>query len=153
MAKLELDFISDLLPLAGSEVYVTDWLAIEQDRVDLFARATDDHQWIHVDVDRARSDPAFGGTIAHGFLTLSLMARFHNESFSIRERRSGLNYGLNKVRFTAPVRTGSRVRGRATLAKYEEIAGGAQLTWAMTVEIEGGAKPACIAEWVTRIFR
>ncbi len=153
MAKVEFEHIADLEAKAGQEIYVTDWIEITQERVNRFASATDDFQWIHVDVERASRDPDFGGTIAHGFLTLSLMARFHGEGFSVRERRSGINYGLNNVRFPAPVRVGKRVRGRAMLAKYEAVAGGAQLTWAMTVDVEGGQKPACVAEWITRIFR
>ncbi len=128
------------------------WVEIGQERIDTFAKAIDDFQWIHVDRSRAQSSP-FGGTIAHGFLTLSLLSHLSERTFSFAERRMGVNYGLNRVRFTSPVRSGSRVRARFTLAKYEPIEGnGVQVTWNTVVEIEGADKPALIAEWIGRHY-
>lgn len=138
----------------GSEVHVSDWLAIEQARVDRFADATSDHQWIHVDPKRAAAGP-FGGTIAHGYLTLSLYPFLRG---LVREDaplapgvQNVVNYGLNKVRFPAPVRVGSRIRARCTLLAVEDVPGGLQITEQYTVEIEGGPKPACIAEAIMRL--
>lgn len=136
----------------GREVLLTDWVPIEQPRVDLFARATEDFQWIHVDSARAASESPFGGTVAHGFLTLSLLGKFYGDHLSLPFCEMGLNYGLNKVRFTNPVRTGSRVRGRFVLNKLEDLDGGLQLTYAVTIEIDGEAKPACVAESVVRQY-
>jgi acyl dehydratase len=136
----------------GEEVAVSPWVEIGQERIDTFAKAIDDFQWIHVDRSRAQSSP-FGGTIAHGFLTLSLLSHLSERTFSFAERRMGVNYGLNRVRFTSPVRSGSRVRARFTLAKYEPIEGnGVQVTWNTVVEIEGADKPALIAEWIGRHY-
>jgi acyl dehydratase len=143
--------LADLQPLVGQELAVSDWLTIDQQRIDLFADATDDHQWIHVDPQRAAQGP-FGATVAHGFLTLSLLPPFFASGFQIDDIRMGLNYGLNRVRFPAPVRVGSRLRGRFKLLAYEPIEGGAQLTVEVTVEMEGSSKPACVAESVTRRF-
>jgi acyl dehydratase len=131
---------------------VSPWLDVSQERIDTFARAIEDFQWIHVDPARAKDSP-FGGTIAHGFLTLSLLSHLSEMTFSFSDRRMGVNYGLNRVRFTAPVRSGSRVRARFTLAKYEPIDGnGVQVTWNTAVEIEGADKPALIAEWIGRHY-
>ena len=128
------------------------WLEVSQERIDTFAKAVEDFQWIHVDPARAKSAP-FGGTIAHGFLTLSLLSHLSEMTFSFADRRMGVNYGLNRVRFTAPVPSGSRVRARFTLAKYEPIeANAVQVTWSTTVEIEGTAKPALVAEWIGRHY-
>jgi acyl dehydratase len=133
-------------------VAVSPWVDVSQERIDTFARAIDDFQWIHVDPSRAQSSP-FGGTIAHGFLTLSLLSHLSEMTFSFSERRMGVNYGLNRVRFTSPVRSGSRVRARFTLAKYEPIDhNGVQVTWNTTVEIEGTDKPALVAEWIGRHY-
>ena len=131
---------------------VSPWVEIGQERIDTFAKAIDDFQWIHVDRDRAKASP-FGGTIAHGFLTLSLLSHLSERTFSFADRRMGVNYGLNRVRFTSPVRAGSRVRARFTLAKYEPIEGnGVQVTWDTRIEIEGADKPALVAEWIGRHF-
>ena len=136
----------------GQEVGVSPWVEVTQERIDLFANAIDDPQWIHVDVERARQSP-FGGTIAHGFLTLSLLSKFIESTFSFADRRMGVNYGLNRVRFTAPLPSGSRVRAHFKLLKYEKIEGnGAQVTWDVTVEREGSVKPVLVAEWIGRSY-
>jgi acyl dehydratase len=138
--------------LVGQEVAVFDWITITQEQVNLFAQATGDHQWIHVDVEKAKAGP-FGGPIAHGFLTLSLLPRFFESSFEIRNSRMGVNYGLNKVRFTAPVPVGSRLRARMKLLACEPIENdGMQMTWLVTVEREGSDKPVCIAESMSRRY-
>ena len=141
--------VHDLEARVGSEVAVSPWLPLEQDRIDLFARATDDHQWIHVDPERAKKGP-FGGTIAHGFLTLSLLPRLMGEAVRVSGVRMSINYGLNRVRFTSPVPSGSRVRARLVLGKLEKVEGGVQLTWNVTVEREGGERPCLVAEWLVR---
>ena len=144
--------LSDLAACVGQEVAVSDWITITQQQVNLFAEATGDHQWIHVDADRAAAGP-FGATIAHGFLTLSLLPRFFESSFEIAESRLGVNYGLNKVRFMAPVPVGSRLRARMKLLGAEPIdAGGLQLAWEVTVEREGALKPVCVAESLVRRY-
>jgi len=130
---------------------VSPWVEVSQERIDTFARAIDDFQWIHVDPARAKDSP-FGGTIAHGFLILSLLSHLSERTFSFSDRRMGVNYGLNRVRFTSPVPSGSRVRARFTLAKYEPLDGGVQVTWNTVVEIEGAAKPALVAEWIGRHY-
>jgi len=136
----------------GEEVAVSPWIEITQERIDTFARAIDDFQWIHVDRERAKKSP-FGGTIAHGFLTLSLLSHLSERTFAYSDRKMGVNYGLNRVRFTSPVPSGSRVRARFTLAKYEKIEGnGVQVTWNTVVEIEGTDKPALVAEWIGRHY-
>jgi acyl dehydratase len=144
--------IEELAALAGQEVAVSDWITITQEQVNLFAQATGDHQWIHVDVERAKAGP-FGGPIAHGFLTLSLLPRFFESTFEIANSRMGVNYGLNKVRFTAPVPVGSRLRARMKLLSLTPIDNnGSQMAWEVTVEIEGQDKPACIAESLSRRY-
>lgn len=143
--------LSDLAALVGQELALSDWLLIEQSRIDQFAAATGDHQWIHVDPVRAAAGP-FGTTVAHGFLTLSLLPLLAESTFEIDDVKMGLNYGLNRVRFPHPVRVGSRLRARLKLLKYEPIEGGAQLTIEVTMELEGASKPACVAESVTRRF-
>jgi len=135
----------------GEELGVSPWVEVTQERIDTFARSIDDFQWIHVDPARAKDSP-FGGTIAHGFLTLSLLSHLSERTFSFSDRRMGVNYGLNRVRFTSPVPSGSRVRARFTLAKYEPLDGGVQVTWNTVVEIEGAAKPALVAEWIGRHY-
>jgi acyl dehydratase len=124
---------------------------IAQERIDQFARATEDFQWIHIDQERAKQSP-FGTTIAHGFLTLSLLPKLSDSAFELSDRKMGVNYGLNRLRFTSPVPAGSRVRGRFTLAKVEEIEGGVQTTWSVVVEREGGEKPVLVAETLSRHF-
>jgi acyl dehydratase len=143
--------LSELPPLVGQEVAVTDWLTITQDQVDLFADATHDHQWIHVDPERAQAGP-FGGPIAHGFLTLSLLSKFFAMAVTLREVRMAVNYGLNKVRFPAPVPVGSRVRARMTLQACDPVEGGVQITWGVVVEREGSDKPVCVAESLARCY-
>ena len=143
--------LHELQALVGQEVGVSGWITVDQARIDQFAAATGDHQWIHVDPVRAKSGP-FGTTVAHGFLTLSLIPELFETAFVIADVRMGVNYGLNKVRFTAPVPAGARVRGRFVLQAYEPIEQGAQLTVLATVELEGSPKPACVAETVSRRF-
>ena len=146
------DSLADLPALVGQEVAVSDWLTVTQEQVNLFAQATGDHQWIHVDVERATAGP-FGAPIAHGFLTLSLLPMFFASAMEIRNTRMGVNYGLNKVRFTSPVPVGSRLRARLKLLACQPIENnGMQMTWLVTVEREGAAKPACIAESLTRRY-
>ncbi|MGJ7582543.1 MaoC family dehydratase [Variovorax sp. RHLX14] len=135
------------------EVAISDWITITQAQVDQFAEATGDRQWIHVDVERAKAGP-FGGPIAHGFLTLSLLPQFFESALTVAESRMGVNYGLNRVRFMSPVPVGSRLRARLKLLSAEPIAGdGLQLTWEATIELEGATKPACVAESVVRRFK
>jgi acyl dehydratase len=144
--------IRELKGRVGQEVGVSPWVEIPQERIDTFAKAIEDFQWIHVDRERAKSSP-FGGTIAHGFLTLSLLSHLSEMTFSFSDRRMGVNYGLNRVRFTSPVPSGSRVRARFTLASYEPIEpNGVQVTWNVAIEIEGKDKPALVAEWLGRHY-
>ena len=144
--------IADLAACVGQEVAVSDWLLITQQRVNLFAEATGDHQWIHVDPERAAKGP-FGGPIAHGFLTLSMIPKFFESSFEIVGSRMGVNYGLNKVRFTSPVPVGSRLRARMKLLAAQPIDNnGVQMTWEVTVEREGSNKPVCVAESLVRRY-
>ena len=144
--------LAELSALAGQEVAVRDWITISQEQVNQFAQATGDHQWIHVDVEKAKAGP-FGGPIAHGFLTLSLIPRFFESSLTIVQTRMGVNYGLNKVRFMAPVPVGSRLRARLKLLESEPIDnGGVQLTWAVTIERDGSTKPVCVAESLARHY-
>lgn len=148
----EFDSSADLTPLIGTEVAVSDWVTVDQRMIDLFADATGDHQWIHVDPVRATSSP-FGSTVAHGFLTLSLLPQFLEASLHFKRSVMGLNYGLNKVRFTAPVPVDSRLRARFFLMDAQPIdSNGMQLTWQMTVERAGSPKPVCVAESVVRDY-
>lgn len=135
----------------GSHLGHSDWLEITQGRIDAFADATDDHQWIHVDPERAKSGP-FGTTIAHGYLTLSLAVRFVDEIFTVEGVRMGINYGTNKVRFVSPVPVGSKLRAGGVLAAVEEIEGGLQATLDLTFEVEGAGKPACVAQVLYRLY-
>jgi len=144
--------LDELKALAGADLGHTGWLEITQDRVDGFADATDDHQWIHVDRERAAAGP-FGGTIAHGFLTLSLVIPLFGELLTVRDVSMGINYGLNRVRFPAPVPVGSRVRARFRVEEVVEVEGGEQARVAATVEREGHEKPVCVAELVFRFLR
>jgi acyl dehydratase len=143
--------IAELKDLVGQEIGVSDWITVTQERIQLFADATNDHQWIHLDAERAQAGP-FGTTIAHGFLTLSLLPEMAASAFAVSETRMGVNYGLNKVRFPAPVPSGSRLRGRFKLVGYEPLEGGAQLTVQVTMEREGSDKPVCIAESIGRRY-
>jgi acyl dehydratase len=143
---------SDLAPLVGQEIAASAWLEIGQDRIDRFADATSDHQWIHVDADRARRETEHGRTVAHGFLVLALFAPMFEDTIVIEDTTSSINYGFNRLRFTAPVLSGTAVRTRFTLAGFDPVAGGAQLTWAAVVERRGEDKPAIAAEWLMRRY-
>ena len=143
--------LADLAALTGQDIGSSDWLLVDQPRINLFAEATGDHQWIHTDPARAAAGP-FGAPIAHGFLTLSLLPLMFESAFAIDDVRMGVNYGLNRVRFVSPVRVGSRLRGRFKLIRFEPLDGGAQLTVEATIELEGSAKPACVAETVSRRY-
>ena len=151
MKTIEIKRLSDLKGLVGQEIAISDWLTITQERVDKFAEATGDFQWIHVDPVKARDSP-FKTTIAHGFLTLSLLPHFTGECITMPSVRMGVNYGLNKVRFANPVAVGSRLRARFTLKDVADIADGVQMTMQATMEIEGIDKPACIAESISRRY-
>jgi acyl dehydratase len=135
----------------GQEVAVSDWTAVTQERIDQFADATGDHQWIHVDQARASQSP-FQTTIAHGFLTLSLISMMLRSAVNPTGLRMAINYGLNRVRFIAPVPSGARIRGRFTLAGIEEAGGAIQATWSATIERDGGDRPVCVAEWLVRYY-
>ena len=149
MAPTVLDGIGDVRAAAGRHLGYSEWLEIGQDRVNLFADATGDHQWIHVDPERARGGP-FGGPIAHGYLTLSLSNYFLPQIVEVRGFAAGVNYGMNKVRFPAPVAVGSRVRAGAELLEVEDVRGGVQTTMRITIEVEGSDKPACVIEALSR---
>ena len=144
--------LADLAGLVGEELGVSEWLAVDQARIDAFVEATGDHQWIHVDVERAGAGP-FGATVAHGLLTLSLLPWFYASAYCVDDVRMGLNYGFNKVRFPAPVPVGSRLRARFRLLAFEPLdGGGAQLRVEARIEREGSQKPVCVAESVTRCY-
>jgi len=151
MSKIVLN-MQDLERRVGEEIATSPWVEMPQERIDRFAEATEDFQWIHVDRERGRSSP-FGSTIAHGFLTLSMLPKMTESTFDYSARKMGVNYGLNKVRFTAPVPAGARIRGRYTLAAFEKLEGnGVQVTWKVTVEREGGDKPVMVAESIGRHY-
>ncbi len=145
--------IAELQSCTGQEVAVSDWLEVTQERINAFADATSDHQWIHVDAERCSRESPFGTTIAHGFLTLSLLPKFSYETIRVNEKfRLTLNYGCNKVRFMSPVKCGARIRNRYTLLEVSAVEGGWQSRWQVTVEIEGQQKPACVAETLSRYY-
>jgi len=152
MAARSFQSFDELEPLVGTEVAVSDWVEITQERVDRFAEATGDHQWIHVDVERARRESPYGGPIAHGYLTLSLVPKLAGETLVFPNSRMGVNYGSNRVRFPDAVPVGSRVRARFVLGKLERIEGGVQIQWNVTMEREGAAKPAMVAEVISRRY-
>jgi acyl dehydratase len=170
--------VEELRTLVGQELATSDWLEVKQEMIDAFAEVTGDHQWIHVDPDRAKRESPFGATIAHGFLTLSLITRLHNQAVRVEgDKKMGINYGLNRVRFVNPVRAGSRIRSHSAVKAVEDFPNGApqpkfghgvqnsgdkpttdfphgvQVTWLITVELENSEKPALAAEWVTRIYQ
>jgi acyl dehydratase len=154
MALADISTLEKFRAQVGKEVVITEWVEMSQERIDLFAKATGDFQWIHVDPQRAAAESPFGGAIAHGFLTLSLLGKFYQDDIDLPFCDVGINYGLNKVRFTNPVRAGSRVRGRFVLTQLDDIDNGIQMTWTVTFEIEGLTRPACVAEhMVRRYFR
>ena len=137
----------------GKEIGVSEWLVITQERVAQFAEVTEDRQWIHLDREQAEKESPFGATIAHGFLTLSLASHFVSNVVQVRGIGMAVNYGLNRVRFPAPVRVGSRIRGRIGLVSLKEVAEASEVVFSVVVEIEGGEKPCCVAEWVVRYYR
>jgi acyl dehydratase len=149
---IEIGSLAALKEMIGKEMAPSEWLEISQARVDQFAEATGDSQWIHVDVERSRRELPYGGTIAHGFLTLALLPQFFGAAMRMTDVKMMVNYGLNRVRFPAPLPVGSRVRGRLALLAVEDIAGGAQMVWEVTIEREGGDKPVCVAEAVLRRY-
>jgi acyl dehydratase len=145
--------IDELKTLVGQEVSASDWFEVSQKQIDDFADATEDHQWIHVNPERAKTESPFGSTIAHGFLTLSLLPHLSSQAVKIQgDYKMGINYGLNRLRFVSPVPAASRIRARFTLQRVEEVPGGFQIVWAVTVETEGGSKPSLVAEWLVRYY-
>jgi acyl dehydratase len=153
MTTVKFNSVRDLQNRVGEEISISDWLTVTQERIDQFAKAIDDYQWIHVDVEKAKRELPYKNTIAHGFLTMSLLSRFLYEAMEFGPARMGLNYGMNRLRFVSPVPTGSRLRARFKLKKYEAVDDeGVQMTWDVTVELEGQAKPALVAEWLTRRY-
>lgn len=148
----EFNSLAELKDLIGQEVAQSEWVEISQERVNTFADATGDHQWIHIDVERAKRESPFGGPIAHGFLTLSLLPMLVANAIKLTYVKMGVNYGLNKVRFPSPVPVGSRVRARLKLLEIEDIKDGAQFTWEVTIEREGQDKPVCVAESISRAY-
>jgi acyl dehydratase len=146
--------IDELRSLVGQELGVSDWMVLTQETINAFAEVTGDRQWIHVDVERAKRESPFGATIAHGFLTLSLVTQLHSQTVRVEgDQTMGINYGLNRVRFISPVRSGSRIRSRSVIQGLEDFADGVQAAWLITVELENAEKPALVAEWLTRIYR
>jgi acyl dehydratase len=143
--------IRDLESRVGEEIAVSPWVDMPQERIDLFAKATEDFQWIHVDRERAKKSD-FGTTIAHGYLTLSMLPKLIESTFEFSDRKMGVNYGLNRVRFTSPVPAGAKIRGRFTLAKYEKLDGGVQTTWSVIIERQGEEKPVMAAETISRHY-
>lgn len=145
--------IEELKSLVGQEVGSSDWFQITQSRIDSFAEVTEDRQWIHVDAERAKRESPFGTTIAHGFLTLSLISHLASQAVRVSGNyKMGINYGLNRVRFPAPVPAGSRLRARFALQSVEDVTGGIQIIWNVTVEVEGAEKPSMVAEWLVRYY-
>jgi len=145
--------MAQLPALKGSRLGLSDWIDVDQRRVNTFADATDDHQWIHVDVDRARAESPFGGPVAHGYLTLSLLIPMWSRVLTVTDARLAVNYGLNRVRFPAPVPVDSKIRLAATVTEVEQIQDGYQVTVAAVIEREGAEKPVCVAEPVFRFYR
>ena len=149
---LEVERPADMKAHIGQKIGTSDWVMVDQSMIDKFAEATGDHQWIHVDVERAKRDMPGGKTIAHGYLTLSLLPRLSHGIYTIRRRSRGINYGSNKVRFTAPVSAGSRVRLHQTLRNVEDIEGGVRMTFDSQIEVEGSTRPALVAETMGLAF-
>ncbi len=152
MKKLSVSKPADLKNYLGDDLALSDWMCVTQDMIDLFAQSTGDHQWIHLDVDRASKETPFKSTIAHGFLTLSLLSKFLSDTIDLGVSKMGINYGLNRVRFTAPVKSGSMVRARFNLKQVVSIDDGVQLEWEVTVEAQNESKPVLVAEWLTRRY-
>ena len=147
---IDIPDIAKLRERIGQEVAASDWIAVTQERIDRFASATEDEQWIHIDPARAARESPFKTTIAHGFLTLSLVSALSRRAMSFSRIRMAVNYGMNRVRFMSPVPAGSRIRGRFVPVAVDEVGGGIQVTWAVTIEREHGEKPCCLAEWIVR---
>lgn len=145
--------LDELASMKGEELGVSDWHPVTQSEIDLFAEATHDHQWIHVDPERAKRESPFGGPIAHGYYTLSLAPHLLSQTLQVDGIRMGINYGMNKLRFPGPVRVGTRVRLRVALVEVEPITNGAQATLGLTFEVDGSEKPGCVAEVVYRYYR
>jgi acyl dehydratase len=146
----EIPDFSALHQQLGQEIAVSDWFEMSQDRISQFAETTEDRQWIHIDAARAAAESPYKATIAHGFLTLSMFSALLRSAIKLPQKRMGINYGLNRVRFTAAVPAGSRIRGRFVPSEIKEIEGGHQVVWTITIEREGSDKPCCVAEWVLR---
>jgi acyl dehydratase len=144
--------LSELKARVGQEIGVSDWMDVAQQRINEFGDAIDDHQWIHVDPVRAAAESPFKTTIAHGFLTLSLISVLLRNTIALRDVRMAMNYGLNRVRFISPVPAGTRIRGRFVLSAVEDNGGAIQATWSVTVERDGQQKPCCVAEWLVRYY-
>jgi acyl dehydratase len=154
MPPLVVETALSLKDFVGREIAVTDWLMMTQDRIDRFAEATEDRQWIHVDRDRAQRESPYGATIAHGFLTLSLLSHFMKQAIQFRGGvRMAVNYGLNRVRFPSPVRAGSKIRARIGLLSLKQLSEALEATFSFTMEIENSDKPCCVAEWVVRYYQ
>jgi acyl dehydratase len=145
--------LDELQGFAGREIAVTDWLDITQERINQFADATGDHQWIHTDPERAQRESPYGTTIAHGFLTLSLVPQFLKDAVQLGDLRMAVNYGLNRVRFPSAVLAGSRIRGRIALQSIRDVADSTEAVFSITIETEGSDKPCCVAEWLARYYR
>ena len=143
---------ADVKSLVGTELGVSDWHEVTQEEINAFAECTHDHQWIHIDVERAKKESPFGGPVAHGYYTLSLVPYLMDQIWAVEGIRMGVNYGLNKLRFPSPVPIGKRVRARASLDNAEDVTGGMQVTVGLTFEVEGSSKPACVAEGVYRFY-
>ena len=154
MPPLVLESLKSLEELVGREIAVTDWLTVTQERIQQFAEATEDRQWIHVDPERARRESPYGSTVAHGFLTLSLLSHFVRQAIQLpSEVQRTINYGLNRVRFPAPVRAGEKIRAHARLNSYRELPDSVEAIFEVTLEAERSQKPCCVAEWILRYFR
>ena len=153
MAQRIISGIEELKNLVGQEISASEWFEVNQKHIDDFADATEDHQWIHVDPERAKTESPFGATIAHGFLTLSLLPYLAAQAVKVQGPfKMGINYGLNRLRFVSPVPVGSRIRARFTLQGVEEVPKGIQIIWSVTVESDGGSKPSLVAEWLVRYY-
>jgi acyl dehydratase len=150
---MTIDGIGGLSRLAGQHLGYSKWRQVTQEQVNLFADATDDHQWIHVDAERARRESPYGATIAHGFLTLSLLPKIVSDAIQLSDLRMAVNYGSNRVRFPAAVRAGSRIRARIVLQSVRDVEGATDATYAVTIQNEGSEKPCCVAEWLARYYK
>lgn len=154
MPVIEIESIKELRDMVGKEIAVSDWFEVTQERINQFSETTEDRQWIHTDIERARTESPYGTTIAHGFLTLSLIGTLLGQALRIRRRpRMGINYGLNRVRFPAAVPSGSHIRGRFSVESIEDLPDdGVQITWRAVIECDAADKPCCVAEWITRRY-